>query len=375
MKRKISYIVVLLLGVMATTFNSCEEKDDYNYDNIEPAIFSIAGNVNPMQGRHYLYSTAMRGGSTFAWSTALNGEVVSPGADVEASKTLVYFPDVIAADATTKEQVIVAETTLGGKTSEPFALTIASVVPFAPLPISGPTIVNGSFSSTFNVSPSVYDKTYNTYTWEATAGEITVDASAPWQMSIYFANEDAGVVTISLTEDNGQGFVETSTFEVEVNAYCPLPNWLDDLVGTWSGEDAWYESVVSTEVDGENIAISGLSVGFIEDWWAETVTLGGTATMVVNEDGTLDIARQYIYTTDYNGDPYDYEIEGAGRWNNCGDYPVLTIIYDIYYPGDELGLAATYSPAYLPTPYMTALITLDPAKLPSNSILLKKPTK
>ena len=34
----------------------------------------------------------------------------------------------------------------------------------------------------------------------------------------------------------------------------------------------------------------------------------------------------------------------------------------IYYPGDAVGLAGTYSPAYLPTPYMTADLTLSGKK-------------
>lgn len=80
--------------------------------------------------------------------------------------------------------------------------------------------------------------------------------------------------------------------------------------------------------------------------------------MTVKANGLVEIPRQYIYTTTYDGAPYRYEIEGEGKWDNCGDKPKLLIIYDIYYEGEGDGLAFQYSPAYLPTPYMTADITL-----------------
>lgn len=78
----------------------------------------------------------------------------------------------------------------------------------------------------------------------------------------------------------------------------------------------------------------------------------------MNADGTVVIPRQYIYTTDYEGDPYDYEILGSGSWNSCGGTPTLTLEYDIYYPGEADGLAKVYS-AYLNTPYLGGVFTLD----------------
>jgi len=144
--------------------------------------------------------------------------------------------------------------------------------------------------------------------------------------------------------------------------FCPLENGVDDLVGSWSGDDAWYSSIITTAASGADLEVSGMSVGFINDFWGETVTSGGTITMTVYGNGILDIPRQYIYTTDYNGSPYDYEIEGAGKWENCGGSPRLLIQYDIYYPGDERGLAAQYASYLDNIPYLTADVTLSGAK-------------
>ncbi len=111
-------------------------------------------------------------------------------------------------------------------------------------------------------------------------------------------------------------------------------------------------------VNGTKLAVTGIGKGFIEDFWGEAVTTGGTCLMTVNVNGTLDIPRQYIFTTDYKGDAYEYEIKGSGNWDNCGGKPALLINYDIYYPGDAKGLAAQY-PSYLGgKAYLTATITL-----------------
>ncbi len=111
-----------------------------------------------------------------------------------------------------------------------------------------------------------------------------------------------------------------------------------------------------------SIEVTGMSEGFIEGWWGEEVIEGGTITMTVNNDGTVVIPRQYVYTTLWDGDPYDYEIAGAGTWDNCGASPTMLIIYDVYYEGDEAGLAETYSAYLNEIPYLTADITLSTKK-------------
>ena len=141
--------------------------------------------------------------------------------------------------------------------------------------------------------------------------------------------------------------------------FCALDNGAADLVGTWSGSDAWYGTGCTTVLNGDNLDVTGLGWDFLEQWWGEPVIAGGTCLMNVFANGIVEIPRQAYCTTIYDGAEYDYEIEGTGKWTNCGDKPTLLITYDIYYPGEEVGLAAQYSPAYLPTPYMTADVTLD----------------
>lgn len=106
----------------------------------------------------------------------------------------------------------------------------------------------------------------------------------------------------------------------------------------------------------------GQYFGFVGDFWGEAVIEGGTFLMTVNIDGTVSIPRQYIYTTEYDGDPYRYEVKGSGTWDNCGNEPTLLINYDIYYEGEADGLAKQYSSYLGGVAYLTADIALTGTK-------------
>lgn len=230
--------------------------------------------------------------------------------------------------------------------------------------VVGPTV--GFASGLAPLTYSVVNRGGSTYNWTVSgiAATIVQNAEYPSVAYITFAQSNVDVVaTITVTETaQGGNSSEPVTLTVNLKKFKPIA--ITGFNGAWTGEDAWYDAAVSIASNGAtSLAVTGLSEGFIEDWWAETVISGGTFTMTVNLDnGTVAIARQYIYTTEYDGDPYTYEVAGTGLWDNTGVAPTLTLTYDIYYTGAAKGLAATYSPTYLPTPYMTATLTLDGVK-------------
>lgn len=205
-----------------------------------------------------------------------------------------------------------------------------------------------------------------------TSGSVafsTVAANMPVGETVKFVmNMDGG------THNNPNPNGTQVNYTLKRIAFCPLDNGATDLVGAWSGSDAWYGSgfTVALNADGINLDVTGLGWDFLDSWWGEPVVAGGTCKMNFFGNGVVEIPRQDYCTTIYDGANYDYEIEGSGKWTNCGDSPTLLITYDIYYPGDIDGLAATYSPAYLPTPYMTADAVLSGKKSVTQVIELPK---
>jgi len=182
-----------------------------------------------------------------------------------------------------------------------------------------------------------------------TSGSVnfsTIAAKMPVGQTVKFA------LNLSAGEHNSPSATGTKlTYNLKRINFCPLENGAANLVGSWSGNDGagadgTFPSQITTVLKGTELTVSGMNVGFINNFWGEEITDGGSFTMTVKGNGTVEIPRQYIFTTIYKGAYSDYEIAGSGKWENCGSKPKLLITYDVYYVGDEKGLAATYS-AYL----------------------------
>lgn len=175
------------------------------------------------------------------------------------------------------------------------------------------------------------------------------------------------MMTLNAGENNSPNPTGTIlAYDVKRIEFCPLADGVNSLVGTWAGTDGQgdytYPSQITTEAAGDKLAVSGMSVGFMNGFWGEAVIEGGTFEMTVKGNGEVDIPRQYIYTTEYDGAPYDYEVQGSGKWENCGGEPVLLIDYDIYYPGESDGLAKQYNSYLGGVAYLTADIKLTGTK-------------
>lgn len=110
--------------------------------------------------------------------------------------------------------------------------------------------------------------------------------------------------------------------------FCPLED-LNDLVGDWKGGDDWgYATEVVTSLEGENMMIDGLGVGWMTDWWGEVVVTQTPVIMTMNANGTLVIDEQAYMTTTWNGDPQPaYSISGSGKWDNCEKTLIIDYVF------------------------------------------------
>lgn len=218
--------------------------------------------------------------------------------------------------------------------------------------------VNLTIDPSSTITPAMYTLSANSITIPAgkTSGAVTLTTKAA---SMPVGQTVKLVVTLNAGEHNTPNANGIKlTYNLKRIEFCPLVNGSADLVGSWAGDDAYYPSVATTVISGANVKITGLGVGFIEDWWAEQVTALGAPEMTIAGNGLVNIPRQYLFTTTYGGAPYDYEIMGSGKWENCGATPRLIITYDIYYPGDTDGLAKTYNSYFGGVTYFTADVTL-----------------
>jgi len=105
---------------------------------------------------------------------------------------------------------------------------------------------------------------------------------------------------------------------------------------------------------------TGLGAGILEnsDLWAETVTTAYPVTFDIAPGGSITIAEQHAFTTEYDGDPYEYFIKGTGQVNYC--LGTITVSYDIYYTDKHQYLAAVFSGA----DYMTTELFVATLKKP-----------
>jgi len=209
------------------------------------------------------------------------------------------------------------------------------------------------------------------YTLSTTSVTIPAGkASAAFSITTVAANmPECEYVTLVLNLDAGEHTTasepgKTATFKTRKISPSPLPNGLSDLAGTWgvgtsyTNGSYFNEQNFSATWDGTYLITSTLGQDFIKNFWAEDVTSADDVQITVKEDGTVTIPRQHVFTTVYAGSPYDYEIQGSGTWVSlCGEAPVMSLQYDIYYEGDTAGLADTYA-GYLGAPYLGAKFVL-----------------
>jgi hypothetical protein len=215
-------------------------------------------------------------------------------------------------------------------------------------------ITKGSTSvlQTFKYDYSVdYYRAGSTWTWTVTDATIDLVSPDTRTATVLFGTKPANdTALVKVTETTSGGTVSPEkVIKVKVNPFCPLPNGASDLVGSWSGEDGSPETgffpseVVTSSPSGTSISVNGINLGWIANAWGETVVDAGTVSMTVNNNGTLAIAHQFCFSTDYKGYISSYWIEGSGTWSNCGTHPEMTLTYVLDNVDDHYALPDEYS--------------------------------
>ncbi len=186
-----------------------------------------------------------------------------------------------------------------------------------------------------------YDRSGSTWAWntvDATIQSVSSDTKEAMVLFDVLPATDTALVKIVETTSAGISS-EEKVLKVKVDPFCPLDP--AGFVGDWSGTDGmtldgYYfpSQVVISNPVGTTVDVTGLNFGWMVNIWGETIEEGGTVSMTINDNGTVEIPDQFCFTTDYGGDPYDYNIVGSGTWSNCGTNPTIIIEYIVYYVSD-----------------------------------------
>jgi len=127
------------------------------------------------------------------------------------------------------------------------------------------------------------------------------------------------------------------------------------MIGYWSGTDSDYDSQVKIDCD---MFISGLNYGWMVEVWGEEIIKQEDVVFTIDEGaGTVEILEQPYITTLYDGDEYPYTIKGTGTYSTTGDTHTMTINYQLFQDGWDVGGWAGAN-GYLSTPNFVATITL-----------------
>ena len=155
--------------------------------------------------------------------------------------------------------------------------------------VNGPTSVFQTFGDSYTVNYFRGGSTWNwTITDNATIESLSDDTRTA---DVMFPND--GIVEIYVTETTSGGITsDPDTVSVTVDPFCPL-NDLNDLVGTWTGNDSeGNPTQVVTSVDGTDFIINGLNVGWMTGYWGEVIIDQVPLVMIMYPNGTLEIELQ-----------------------------------------------------------------------------------
>ncbi len=181
---------------------------------------------------------------------------------------------------------------------------------------------------------------------EIAAGEYSTTISIKPVDNI-FVDGDL-VVTLTLDSSSsvpvglaGEGVNNVSQVINIIDNDCPIV--YENIVGTYNGTDNWYSSVggpLDTQMiassDGSIVTVVGIGHAWIEnpEYWAEEIIQEGEIELQIDPiTGDVTIPYTYTATALYLGSPYDYYVQGSGKYFSCSD--TFELNFEIFYAGQD----------------------------------------
>jgi hypothetical protein len=168
-------------------------------------------------------------------------------------------------------------------------------------------------------------------------GEMTGTIPVTINRDIFFEGDE----TISITMSAAGLSTESAPYVVTIQEDDCDFNFFNNLTGVdvhldgAEGGDWMGAGAITIANTGGVFTIDGLNQDFIENWWAEEIQASAPVTFTIDGDGNITIPEQYIFTTLYDGDLYEYVVVGTGRIDTCEG--TVTLDYDVATGGSFVG--------------------------------------
>jgi len=219
-----------------------------------------------------------------------------------------------------------------------------------PVVFGGEVTNDQAFTVSYTITGGTYGEDYTVVGGSGASGQVSVPTGAAGTAAVGVINivpvidydvEDDVVLTVTLgtaSNDATVGFPLVSTVTVTMNDDdCPF-DYLGDLEGVdgdIDGLDYPCPAAVTIAFDGTDYTIDGLNTDFIYNIWGEEIQTSNPVVATITASGAITIEEQFIFTTLYNGNLYDYNIVGSGQVNFCEG--TVVIEYEMIQDGFEVG--------------------------------------
>lgn len=220
------------------------------------------------------------------------------------------------------------------------AYTAQDVVPLV-LGVDGPTTVYQTETRDYSVT---YNRAGSSWEWSVTGAELQGVSSDTRTATVHFPTKPAGdAAFISVTETTSGGVVSPEkVVEVNVASFCQFD--INNFIGAYSCDEAGYpQSPYSVNFTLHPTLPSTIVNDNFWDWAAEGAVIHYTLSGDFLEEVTVP-KQDFEF-----GDGYVGWVEGSGTYDGCDH--TMTMVYTVFYDGDEYITYHDFSPATKGTAY------------------------
>jgi hypothetical protein len=218
------------------------------------------------------------------------------------------------------------------------AYTAQDVVPLV-LGVDGPTTVYQTETRDYSVT---YNRAGSSWEWSVTGAELQGVSSDTRTATVHFPTKPAGdAAYISVTETTSGGVVSPEkVVEVNVASFCHFD--INNFIGAYDCDEAGYGNYDVNFTKHPTLANT-----IVNDNFWDYAGAGAVIYYTLSGDFLEEVT---VPKQDFEfGDGYVGWVEGSGTYDGCDH--TMTMVYTVFYDGDEYITYHDFTPAIKGTTY------------------------